>query len=191
MRSVPISLRLFAIGLILYCATACGGSREWYSPNPPDFASPRVIDGGDHSQCVPYARVESGIEIFGDASSWWNLAGSKYRRTSRPAPGSVLVLEGYSNAKRGHVAVVRRVVSSREIVIDHANWLNRGEVGLDQPVVDVSQENDWSAVRVWYSPIGQYGTRVYRAQGFILPANTPVAAIEDDPSTDDQVCRKS
>ena len=51
------------------------------------------------------------------------------------------------------------VVSDREIVIDHANWLNDGKVYLDQPVLDVSEDNDWSAVpKVWYAARrGQYG----------------------------------
>jgi hypothetical protein len=184
MGSVFFPVRLLALGLVLYCATACGGSRELFSPNRPDFANPRVLDDGDYPQCVPYAREISGIEIYGDAIAWWDKANEKYARSPRPSSGSVLVLEGYNSTKRGHLAVVRRVVSTREIVIDHANWLNRGEVSLDQPVVDVSQENDWSEVRVWHSPSGQYGTRIYRALGFILPA-TPVASADIDPRTDD------
>jgi hypothetical protein len=184
MRSVFFPARLLVLGIVLYCATACGGSRELYSPNRPDFANPRVLDNGDYPQCVPYAREISGIEIYGDAIAWWDKASAKYARSGRPSSGSVLVLEGYNTTKRGHLAVVRRVVSSREIVIDHANWLNRGEVSLDQPVVDVSQENNWSEVRVWHSPSGQYGTRIYRALGFILPG-TPVASANIDPPTDD------
>jgi hypothetical protein len=186
MRSLSFPVRLLALGLVLYCATACGGSRELFSPNRPDFANPRVIDNGAYPQCVPYAREISGIEIYGDAVAWWDMARDKYPRTSHPASGSVLVLEGYNTTKRGHLAVVRRVVSAREIVIDHANWLNRGEISLDQPVVDVSANNDWSQVRVWHSPSGQYGIRIYRALGFIRPAHETVAAI--NPPTDDSVC---
>ena len=190
MRSVPFAVHLLSLGLVLYCAAACGGSRELFSPNRPDFANPRIIDSGDYPQCVPYAREVSGIEIYGDAVAWWEIASSKYGRSSRPASGSVLVLKGYSDTKRGHLAVVRRVVSAREIVVDHANWLNRGEIELDQPVVDVSRNNDWSQVRVWYSPSGQYGNRVYQALGFILPAGASVGASVIRQSTDDAVCIK-
>jgi surface antigen len=188
MWSVFFPAHLLSIGLLLFCVTACGGSRELFSPNRPDFANPRIIDSGDYPQCVPYAREVSGIEIYGDAVAWWDMASAKYHRASRPASGSVLVLVGYNDAKRGHLLVVRRVVSSREIVVDHANWLNRGEVELDQPVVDVSGNNDWSEVRVWHSPSGQYGTRVYKARGFILPTGPDVAAADIDPPTDDSVC---
>jgi surface antigen len=78
-----------------------------------------------------------------------------------------MVMKSYNNAQRGHVAIVRRVVSDREIIVDHANWLNTGEVGLDNPVMDVSEDNDWSRVRVWYAPGNHYGGRVYEVQGFI------------------------
>ena len=191
MRSVFFPLHLLSVALLLFCASACGGSRELFSPNRPDFANPRIIDSGDYPQCVPYAREVSGIEIYGDAIHWWEIANAKYGRSPSPASGSVLVLEGYNDAKRGHLLVVRRVVSSREIVVDHANWLNRGEVELDQPVVDVSPGNDWSRVRVWYSPGGQYGTRVYRALGFILPTSASAALTDIDLPTDDSVCVKT
>jgi hypothetical protein len=131
------------------------------------FAAPRVLN--DHVECVPFARAESGVELFGDAHTWWDQADGLYERESEPEEGAVMVLRGYKRSDRGHVAVVRRVVSDREIVIDHANWLNDGKVYLDQPVLDVSEDNDWSAVRVWYAPGGQYGARVYAVQGFILP----------------------
>ena len=62
------------------------------------------------------------------------------------------------------------MLSARQIVVDHANWLNRGEVSLDSPVVDVSEDNDWSVVRVWFTPGNQMGTRTYPVAGFILPS---------------------
>ena len=79
-----------------------------------------------------------------------------------------MVIRGHDDDERGHVAVVRRVLSDREIVVDHANWLNGGEIGLDNPVMDVSDDNDWSKVRVWYEPGSHYGGRVYDVRGFIL-----------------------
>ena len=64
---------------------------------------------------------------------------------------------------------VTAVLSRREIVVEHANWLNRGQIHLGTPVIDVSPRNDWSAVRVWYTPGGHYGGGVYPARGFIHP----------------------
>lgn len=127
-------------------------------------------------QCVPFARAKSGVEIYGDAHTWWDKAAGRYERGFRPRVGAVLVLYGYKRVDRGHVAVVKRVISSREIVIDHANWLNDGRVYLDQPVKDVSPGNDWSAVKVWYAPGDQYGARTYTVQGFILPQSRTAAA---------------
>ena len=58
---------------------------------------------------------------------------------------------------RGHLAVVREVVSPREIRVDHANWLDDGAIYLNDPVADVSPDNDWSAVRVWNIKTGAWG----------------------------------
>ncbi len=73
--------------------------------------------------------------------------------------------------RSGHVAVVSRVLSAREVLIDHANWggpgIRRGTVMRGISVVDVSPANDWSEVRVqvgWNR--GTYG-RVYPTYGFI------------------------
>jgi hypothetical protein len=122
------------------------------------------------SQCVPYARARSGIEITGDASDWWRLAEEDgYARSFRPAAGSVLVLRVDDEGKRGHVAYVETVVSDREIIVDHANWHGRGEVAVDVPVVDVSPDNDWSQVRVMWLETGQMGARTYGVDGFVAP----------------------
>jgi len=132
-------------------------------------APPQVLEGRARLQCAPFAREQSGIEIYGNANTWWGQAAGRYPRSNSPAPGSVLVMRGYNDARRGHVAVVREVVSSRVILVDHANWLNRGEISTNVPVVDVSPNNDWSEVRVWWIPAGQWGARIYRANGFIHP----------------------
>jgi surface antigen len=137
-------------------------------PFSPD-APPRVLDYSARLQCVPYARQVSGVQIFGDANTWWEQATGRYPRSSVPASGSVLVMRGYNNPGRGHVAVVTEVLSSRVIRVDHANWLNGGEISVGVPVVDVSPDNDWSQVRVWHIPGGHWGGRVYQAQGFIHP----------------------
>jgi hypothetical protein len=80
----------------------------------------------------------------------------------------VLVLHGYQDPNRGHVAVVKEIVSPRMIIVDHANWLNHGEITRDVPVRDISPNNDWSQVQVWYVPTRQWGSRAYDVQGFIL-----------------------
>jgi len=74
-----------------------------------------------------------------------------------------------SDLHRGHVAVVTAVDSSREIRIDHANWLDDGAIYRDDPVIDVSPDNDWSEVRVWNTRANQLGTRTYLVRGFIGP----------------------
>ena len=76
---------------------------------------------------------------------------------------------------RGHLAVVTRIVSDREIVASHANWLNRGRIHVDTPIRDVSPKNDWSAVRVWYTPGKVLGKSVYPAYGFIYPSTRTAA----------------
>lgn len=134
-----------------------------YDPSAP----PHIVAGVAPLQCVPFARRESGVEIYGDAHTWWAQAAGRYPRSSSPAPGSVLVMRGYNNPNRGHVAVVTEVVSSRMIRIDQANWLNHGETSLAVPVLDVSPGNDWSEVRVWYIPGRHWGGRVYQVEGFI------------------------
>lgn len=132
-------------------------------------AQPTIDASGPPLQCVPYARRISGINIFGDAVTWWAQAYGRYARSATPAPGSVLVLRGYQDDTRGHVAVVSRLVSDRLMLVDHANWLRRGEISTAVPVADVSPANDWSEVRVWHIPGAHWGGRTYEAEGFIHP----------------------
>jgi surface antigen len=134
----------------------------------------RAAEAGRHSrryasrslQCVPYARSHSGIELKGNASLWWNEAAGLYQRGNRPEPGSVLSFASNKQMRLGHVAVVARVINPREIEIDHANWGIRGAVSKDVPVVDVSENNDWTAVRVGMSHPGEFGD-IYPTHGFI------------------------
>ena len=160
----------FAISALALALCACGTSFDdpgpvtWHAPG----ANPRVLRGGQPLQCVPYARDHSGVRLWGDAGTWWDKASGKFERSSSPETGAVMVMRGYDDDERGHVAIVRRILNDREIVVDHANWLNSGEVSLDNPVMDVSDDNDWSKVRVWYAPGRHYGGRVYEVSGFIL-----------------------
>jgi hypothetical protein len=128
----------------------------------------RVANWRAGLQCVPFARRESGVEIYGDANTWWRQASGRFETSPTPEERAVLVLEGYQTTARGHVAVVREVVSPRLIIVDHANWLNVGEVTRDVPVRDVSEAGDWSEVQVWNVTGRHWGGRTYRVQGFIL-----------------------
>jgi hypothetical protein len=65
--------------------------------------------------------------------------------------------------------VVQQIISPREIRVDHANWLDDGSIYLNDPVADVSEDNDWSEVRVWNIRTGAWGGNIYPVQGFILP----------------------
>lgn len=124
------------------------------------------------TSCVPYARDRSGLPLRGDAWQWWEAAADRYERNRAPQPGSVLVLMRNSRLPQGHVAVVSRVVSAREIRVDHANWASgagKGRVARDQAVADVSAGGDWSLVRVWYPPRGALGATAFPAYGFIHP----------------------
>ena len=124
-------------------------------------------------QCVPYARALSGVTIFGDAHTWWGQADGKYDRGNAPEVGAVLAFQPHGNMRLGHVAAVRRVVDDRTIMISHANWSTiggaRGHIEEDVRAVDVSEDNDWSAVRVWYTPNAAMGSTAWPAHGFIYP----------------------
>jgi hypothetical protein len=117
--------------------------------------------------CVEYARMRSGLAVFGDAKHWWERAKKLYTRVSHPVEEAVMVFSGSKRLKRGHVAVVTDIVSPREIIVDQANWQNKGEIDHATPVLDVSRANDWSRVRVWDIPSGTFGSRVYPVSGFI------------------------
>jgi hypothetical protein len=71
----------------------------------------------------------------------------------------------------GHVAAVSRIIDSRTVLLRHANWSpingRRGQIEKDVRAVDVSPENDWSEVRVWYAPIADLGTTRWPVNGFI------------------------
>ena len=84
-----------------------------------------------------------------------------------------VALRPHANSRLGHVAAVSKIVDSRTLLIRHANWSpingRRGQIENDVKVVDVSPDNDWSAVRVWYAPLGQLGGTHWPVEGFIYP----------------------
>jgi hypothetical protein len=138
------------------------------APAPRALPTPSVEKAGKRLFCVEFARNLSGLNIFGDAKYWWDRAKTIYARASQPLEEAVMVFSGSARLKKGHVAVVSEIVSPREIRVEQANWLNRGEIDHATPVLDVSDKNDWSKVRVWDIPSRQFGTRVYAVSGFIL-----------------------
>lgn len=119
-------------------------------------------------ECVPYARQMTGVQLYGDAASWWDQADGRYAKGTEPVLGGVLVFRRSGRLPYGHVAVVRSQRSAREIVVDQANWVHR-RVTTGEPVTDVSDANDWSQVRVWWDPARSMGVTTYPAYGFIAP----------------------
>lgn len=118
-------------------------------------------------QCAPYAREISGINLHGNAGTWWSQAAGHYERGHAPRAGAVLVFRSTARMRIGHVAMVSRVVSEREVRLTHANWSRRGRIETDVRAIDVSPDNDWSMVKVWYAPQGDLGTTRYPTSGFI------------------------
>lgn len=118
-------------------------------------------------QCAPYAREISGIEIFGNANTWWAQAEGRYDRGHTPRVGAVLAFASTGKMRLGHVAMVSAIVNDREILLTHANWSRRGGVETNVRAIDVSDAGDWSEVKVWYGPVGDLGTSNYPTKGFI------------------------
>ena len=142
-------------------------------PSAPAVDAPIVEWPLKRLYCVEYARLRSGLAIFGDARLWWNRAKNLYDEFKAPAVDAVMVFSGSKRIAKGHVAVVTQILNSREIVVDHANWQNHGEIDRNFPVLDVSESNDWSKVRVWDVNSGKFGAHVYRISGFIAGSLAP------------------
>jgi surface antigen len=116
-------------------------------------------------QCAPYARAISGIQIRGNANTWWGQAAGRYERGQTPREGAVLAFDSTRRMRVGHVAMVSKVVSEREVLLTHANWSRRGGVERNVRAIDVSSAGDWSQVKVWYQ--GSLGITAHPARGFI------------------------
>jgi hypothetical protein len=155
-RALPGVLLVAALGL---SACASGGSTG---------GGGAYVGGNVGLECAPFARALTGVRLSGDAYAWWDGAAGRYDRTSRPSTGDVLVFRRDDRLPYGHVAVVSRVLSGRQILVTQANWVHH-RVTEDQQVVDVSEANDWTEVRVWWPPTGSMGTHEYPAYGFIRP----------------------
>ncbi len=184
--------RCAAVAVFATFLAGCAGS-------PPEgaFSSGNVATPDTPLQCVPYVRSHSQVALRGDAYTWWDQAAGRYARTATPSEGSVMVLNAYAGPKRAHLAVVRKVVDAREIRIDHANWLDDGAIYENDPVRDVSPDNDWTQVRVYNLRADAWGAHVYPVQGFIGPGSAgeqpmrlaqvpaPKAEVPDEAQTDD------
>ncbi len=154
---------LLGIGLFL-AASAPAGARSTFETADVNGGSGEL---SPYLQCVPYARQLTGIQIYGDAHTWWGQAQGRYKRGSRPQPGAVMAFQPHGNSRLGHVAAVNRIIDSRTILISHANWSEPGRIETDVRAVDVSPGNDWSEVRVWYSPSQRLGANHWPLAGFI------------------------
>lgn len=184
--AIPTNGRWAAVGILLALSAPLGtrsaeAAQDWFSyadavsaksvrtaaaaGRGPRYPAARVARGST-LQCVPFAREHSGIALVGNAVTWWNKAAGTYERGSRPEVGAVLNFRAIGRMNLGHVAVVSRVVDSRNVQIDHANWSSRGAISRNISVIDVSSSNDWTAVRVALARGDEYGS-VYPTFGFI------------------------
>lgn len=138
-------------------------------------------------ECVPFARAASGIRLYGDAWRWWDAAEGRYARGFTPRPGAVIVFDRTARLPLGHVAVVSRLVDRRVILVTHANWSRqngaRGHAERDVTLTDVSPDNDWSSVRLWYQASDGLGASRYPIRGFVYgtPAARDVAPARPSP----------
>ena len=140
--------------LVALSLAACGGLPQR------DLGQRAPLD------CVPFARALNGINLRGDAGEWWWRDGGRYARGRAPEIGSVMVFAQTPRLPRGHLSVVSQVMSRRQILVTHANWVHH-HVTTDQMVLDVSPYSDWSLVRVWWPAADALGSTTYPVLGFI------------------------
>ncbi|KQN19338.1 hypothetical protein ASE86_12620 [Sphingomonas sp. Leaf33] len=124
-------------------------------------------------QCAPFARMISGIDIRGNALTWWQQAAGKYARGAAPIKGAVMSFAATGKMRLGHVAMVSKVLGAREVLLTHANWSRRGGVETNVRAVDVSDKGDWSRVKVWFASNGGLGTSSFLVNGFIYAKGAP------------------
>lgn len=166
---MPLFYRLCFIALFTVFVSGCA-------------STPRVLNTSEkaagyydqeHEQCVPYARRVSGINLMGNAYTWWTSAAGIYARGQQPQPNAVLVLARSNKLRNGHLAVVTQVLSPREIDVTHRNWGNdrysRRIVYQSLRVQDISPDNSWTNVRMWNPELNVFGLP-YPAYGFIYNA---------------------
>jgi len=128
------------------------------------------------ANCALYARAETGVALYGAAGGWWDQAQGRYERGQTPATGAILVFKRTHRIPSGHVAVVAKIVSPSEILVDHANWYH-GTVSRGMSVIDTSPSHDWTSVAVMNPPSGTHGAD-YPTYGFVYPGSNRGRVIE-------------
>ena len=119
-------------------------------------------------ECAEFVRKESSFWIFSHAYGWKDAAKKfGYSIGNKPVLKSVLYFPRQLNAPDAHVVIVTKVIDSRKITIDHANWKRQGEIERDVVVEDISEKGNWSQVTL--------KGKTLNTGGFILPkrAKTP------------------
>jgi len=185
-------IRRFSAGALLALAAIAGPAGARATIDVDDAAG----GGGGlrlpgYLQCVPYARQVSGIQIYGDARTWWDQADGRYARGKAPRVGAVMAFRPHGAMRLGHVAAVSDILDSRTVLLRHANWSpingRRGQIEDDVRAIDVSPNNDWSQVRVWFAPIRALGGTTWPVSGFIynqkprLPTTDTVRLVRATP----------
>lgn len=167
LRSVALASSVLMLGHAAAHARPHGGVRHGLAGH--HRARAYVADGhrAHVIQCVAFARSDTDIALSGNAANWWRNAEGVYARGSAPEPGSVLNFRANARMRLGHVAVVTGIVDSRTIQIDQSHW-NANGISRDVTVVDVSENNDWTAVRVALGHTDGFGA-IYPTYGFIYP----------------------
>lgn len=125
-------------------------------------------------QCVDYIKEKHPQYkgMTGNAKTWWTQT-DKVTQQQTPSVGSVLVFPG-PNVAYGHVAYVTKLVSSKEILVNHANW-NRdtgkadGTIWTNVRVQDVSEKGNWTKVKIEYGNKGAFGSTPFATYGFVVP----------------------
>lgn len=170
-RANPASLKLPFICALLLLSAACArpsyetGSLDQERVTRAVQIATELRASGQKVWCVPFARNASGIQIRGNAGTWWHQADDEgYARSRQPDVGAVMAFSSGRQLPMGHIAVVSKVLSEREILVDHANWAP-SQVSLGMYVRDVSDRNDWTKVRLESQP-NALGS-VYPVDGFI------------------------
>lgn len=164
------ALAVALIAVSLSIPVGLSANAQTYSPQEAASSGKELPP---YLQCVPYAREVTGIDIYGDALTWWEQAAGRYERGQKPRVGAVMTFVPNDTMRLGHVAAVAQVIDSRTVLLDHANWSpingRRGQIERGVKAVDVSPNNDWSEVRVWYHPLQALGTTRWPVKGFIYP----------------------
>lgn len=180
-RSKKLKLTLAVVSFVtasfLTCTAQARTSHRTAHRNVHAASTHHRHSSGHVIQCVTYAKSASDVVLSGNARDWWHNAAGVYDRGLVPQAGSVLNFRATRRMPLGHVAVVRNVVDNRTIVIDQAHWAQAG-ISHNVSVIDVSPNNDWSAVRVALNSHNNYGS-IYPTYGFIYPHSASKNATPD------------